>query len=315
LNLFLFGISTLVTLVLVVPIQLLLAPFDPLRKVAAAIGRWTWGIGMFGIQPFWRVTITGLERLEQASMRGGIVVANHQSMLDIPLLMHLPVQLRLLARASLRKMPVFGQMAALGHHVFVDPDNPQATLSACQRYLDHGIWIAIFPEGTRSDGVSMLPFARGAFELALQTQAPILPACIRGTSIALPKGSAFTRKFLTPFHLSLLPPIYPEADTGPGARRRLAGAVRGAMEVAMSWPYPWELSEKLKVLYGAHSRWMGGFAYGKTKVDPVFWALFERLPKEGRLLDLGCGEGFLGAYLRLAGSRLEILGIDHDPSG
>ncbi|HND31051.1 MAG TPA: methyltransferase domain-containing protein, partial [Myxococcota bacterium] len=51
---------------------------------------------------------------------------------------------------------------------------------------------------------------------------------------------------------------------------------------------------------------------GKVSWDPVFWALLERLPEEGSLLDVGCGEGLLGLYLRLGGKKLNILGVDHD---
>ena len=97
-NLFVFGLWTLFTVVAVVPLQLLVLPWDPHRRMSARVGRLFWGVGMIGAQPFWRRRITGLDRLEG---RGPfIIVANHQSMLDIPLLLSLPIPIKVAARPS-----------------------------------------------------------------------------------------------------------------------------------------------------------------------------------------------------------------------
>ena len=309
LNLFLFGLSTLFTFLVVGPAQLLALPWDPDRRVAAALGRLTWGLGMFAIEPFWRVTITGKERLQ-----GGpwILVANHQSMLDIPFLLHLPLALRLVGRPGVRRMPVFGQMLRFGRHVVLGEDDTVEGLARCQDLLSKGITIAIFPEGTRGDGKELLPFSRGAFELALRTNRPLLPVVIRGTADALPKGSPFCREKVSYFHMAVLEPVPVPGQATPAARRRLATEVRQAIEIAYTRPRPHLLVQGIFERYRSSGRMAAGFAKGKLSWDPVFWALFERLPEEGTLLDVGCGEGLLGLYLRVGGKKLKILGVDHD---
>ena len=309
LNLFLFGLSTLFTFLVVGPAQLLALPWDPDRRVAAALGRLTWGLGLFAIEPFWRVTITGKERLQ-----GGpwILVANHQSMLDIPFLLHLPVPLRLVGRPGVRRMPVFGQMLRFGRHVVLGEEDTVEGLARCQDLLAKGITIAIFPEGTRGDGKDLLPFSRGAFELALRTNRPLLPVVIRGTADALPKGSPFCKEKLNYFHMAVLDPVPVPGQATPAARRRLATEVRQAIEVAYRRPRPHLLIHSVFERYRSSGRMAAGFAKGKLSWDPVFWALLERLPEEGALLDVGCGEGLLGLYLRLGGKKLKILGVDHD---
>jgi 2-polyprenyl-3-methyl-5-hydroxy-6-metoxy-1,4-benzoquinol methylase len=59
------------------------------------------------------------------------------------------------------------------------------------------------------------------------------------------------------------------------------------------------------------SRWLRGYVRGKLASDPVYEAVFSRLP-DLPLLDLGCGIGLLPLYLRSRGFRAEISGIDHD---
>lgn len=304
-NLVVFGLFTVLTLLVAVPLQIAALPWDPDRRVAAYLARAIWGIGMIRAQPFWRLTITGRERLGSGPY---IVIANHQSMLDIPLLMHLPVPVRVGARPGVFRMPVFGHMAAFGRHVRIDPDDPQASLDACRRVLDRGISIVLFPEGQRGDGVALQKFHRGAFELALQTGAPLLPVAISGTATALPKGSAWARVPIARFHLQILDPI----DLGQKSRRRLAAEAQAVMERAVAGPRPWEVSHAVMERYRPAGRARAGFAAGKTRFDPIFWTLWERLPREGRLLDVGAGEGLLGLYLRAAGSRLRVHGVDID---
>lgn len=59
------------------------------------------------------------------------------------------------------------------------------------------------------------------------------------------------------------------------------------------------------------SRFLRGYARGKIVADPVYAAVFERLP-DMPLLDVGCGLGLLSFYLRERGFRAPIEGVDHD---
>ncbi len=308
-NLLIFGIFTLLLLVVAGVCQGLTLPFDPEQRVSAWLTRWLWGHAMIDAHlPFWRVTVTGTERL---AGKPRILTANHQSMLDIPLVTRLPVPVRVVARPGVFRMPVFGTMARVGRHIALDGTSRETLERAMietKAAIDDGASVLVFPEGTRGDGAELQPFNRGAFELALQVGADVLPIAISGTDTALPKGSPYPRVCFARFHIQLLEPV---AVAGKN-RRQLARVVRERIVAALAGPRPWEVTARVKVRYAALGRGRAGWAWGKTTFDPVFWALHERMPTEGRWLDVGAGEGLLAGYLEAAGHRLDAHGLDPD---
>ncbi|MDP9082510.1 MAG: class I SAM-dependent methyltransferase [Pseudomonadota bacterium] len=72
------------------------------------------------------------------------------------------------------------------------------------------------------------------------------------------------------------------------------------------------LLDKASEPYRASGRFAYGFARGKLRRDPVFGAILARglLTQRARILDLGCGQGLLAAWLLAAGSRARIRGIE-----
>ncbi len=308
-NLWMFGFFTATLLVVAAVLQGVTLPFDSQRRVSASLTRWLWGRAMIGAHwPFWRVTTTGLERLGKGPW---ILAANHQSMLDIPLVTRLPVPVRVLARPGVFRMPVFGTMARVGRHINLDPTSRETleeAMRGARSASTEGASVLVFPEGTRGDGDVLQPFNRGAFELAIQAGADVLPVAISGTRDALPKGTAFPIKVFCHFHLQLLEPVPVEGQS----RRKVATRVRERIEAALAGPRPWEVCAAVKSAYLPLGRGRAGWAYGKTSFDPVFWALHERLPVQGRWLDVGCGEGLLAVYVRAAGHQLQASGLDPD---
>lgn len=185
LKLLFIGLITLpLTLVII-----LVGPFDPSGRLAYAVGRlWAWMILKTGNI---RLKVRGLDRLEPG--RPYVFIANHQSNLDIPVLVQglENFQLRWIAKKQLAYVPFFGWALRASRHILVDRiDRGSATASfrKAKEKIAGGDSVVIFPEGTRSSGGHVLPFKRGGFLLAVQTKTPIVPVTINGSWTILPRG-------------------------------------------------------------------------------------------------------------------------------
>lgn len=120
-----------------------------------------------------------------------VLMANHQSHVDIPtLFVALPMIPGFLAKAELRRVPLFGRAMEVGGHVFVDRAQRgravEAIAAAAEAMREVGS-IMIFPEGTRSHRREVMPFKKGGFHLAKQAGVPLVPIGIRNTADILPK--------------------------------------------------------------------------------------------------------------------------------
>jgi 1-acyl-sn-glycerol-3-phosphate acyltransferase len=81
------------------------------------------------------------------------------------------------------------RMAGDIHLVRGDRDSTINAIAQCRDRLAKKVSVMIFPEGTRSKMQEMLPFKDGAFRLAIESGAPILPIAVAGTRNAMAKGT------------------------------------------------------------------------------------------------------------------------------
>ena len=119
-----------------------------------------------------------------------IYVMNHQSSLDIPAAFAvLPMDLRFIAKHTLRKVPFLGWYMSWTGMVFVDRSNSTqavGSLNAAAERVRGGISLLAYPEGTRSRDGRILPFKKGPFVLALQAGVPVVPIAIQGSMACMP---------------------------------------------------------------------------------------------------------------------------------
>lgn len=138
-----------------------------------------------------RLRVHGLESLQ--STRGGILIANHQSALDIPaLLAVLPPPVRFLAAAGLFRIPFMGWYMSRVGYVPVDRHDPRRAREALQRARSRagdGVSILVFPEGTRTPEGTLVEFKRGSFHLARDSGLAIYPVALRNSGRLMPRGS------------------------------------------------------------------------------------------------------------------------------
>jgi 1-acyl-sn-glycerol-3-phosphate acyltransferase len=161
---------------------------DPLKR---RTGRWFRSLGrvLAKVNP-WRIHVSGSENKQPG--QAYVVVSNHQSLADIPVISHLVTDSKWLAKAELFRVPVVGWMLRMAADIPVDRSDRRKAAQAmlrCARTLREGCSIVFFPEGTRSKDGEIQPFNDGPFQLAIRERTPILPLVLDGSGTALPKST------------------------------------------------------------------------------------------------------------------------------
>ena len=167
-------------------IRLLTMPFDRRRAVLHQFTCF-WAALYTWFSPMWSVRVRGRENLKA----GGpfVVVANHQSTVDIFATHRLFWHFKWVAKEAMFKVPLIGWNMRLNRYIPIrrgDRKSVVEMFSRCKEALSQGSSVIIFPEGTRSEDGNLLPFKAGAFDLARRENMPILPLVIQGTLKALP---------------------------------------------------------------------------------------------------------------------------------
>jgi 1-acyl-sn-glycerol-3-phosphate acyltransferase len=135
-----------------------------------------------------RVKVRGLEHLEPG--RSYVFAANHQSIYDIPIVFtSVPLQLRIVAKESLGRIPFMGWHLHRAGHLLVDRRNPGADIvQKMRRLVGESSSLIVFPEGTRSrDGV-VGRFKKGSFLVAMDAGLPVVPVSISNSRHVMRKG-------------------------------------------------------------------------------------------------------------------------------
>lgn len=156
------------------------------RKLGKAISR---------INPYWKVTIQGYESVNDREPY--VMISNHLSNADIPVVSNLPWEMKWVAKRELFEVPVVGWMMKLAGDISVDRKTDVQKIAAFKQaifYLRNRTSVMFFPEGTRSRSGKLNRFSKGAFDLAIREQVPILPMVIDGTHGCLPKNSWVFKK-------------------------------------------------------------------------------------------------------------------------
>lgn len=137
-----------------------------------------------------------------------VIVPNHTSLLDIPVLIASIPHIRIMYKRDLEKVPIFGWIMKNSPFIAIDRENPKKALDTLHQTINsmiEGSSVVVFPEGTRAAGEALGEFKRGAFYMAVKARKPILPVSIVGTHKVLPNTSISIRP--NPVTLNISKPI------------------------------------------------------------------------------------------------------------
>ena len=112
--------------------------------------------------------------------RGGLIVSNHLSYLDI-FAFGSAMPCVFVSKAEVRNWPIFGTLTTIAGTVYIDRKRRSDTRNAndgIRAALQQNLSVLVFPEGTSSDGINVLPFYPSLFEPAVESEAPITAAHI-----------------------------------------------------------------------------------------------------------------------------------------
>lgn len=164
--------------------------------------------------------------------RGGphVVISNHQSLFDIPaLVLTLRCRFRIVAKQELFWIPVFGWALRTAGFIAVDRGRREKAIASLTRGVEalrSGATLVVFAEGTRSRDGNLQPLKKGAFHLAQQVGAPILPVTVSGSRHVLGRSGWVPRPGTIEVVVGEPLPLPPPGNSTDDMAARVGAALR-----------------------------------------------------------------------------------------
>jgi len=175
-----------ITLALVV----LLFTFPFSRKTPLIMARTLWSPVILFLASA-KTKVTGLENIDRTKTY--IIIANHASFLDIPVLFRvMPLNIRFIAKKELKKVPFLGWFMSATDMIFINRSNNKEanqSLKEAAQLIRNGKTVLIFPEGTVSENGEIGRFKKGGFHIALEAGVELLPVSLKNTAKIWPIDS------------------------------------------------------------------------------------------------------------------------------
>jgi 1-acyl-sn-glycerol-3-phosphate acyltransferase len=153
-----------------------------------------------------KVVLHGAEHIVNG--RGTVYASNHVSWYDIFAIASVLPRYTFVAKAELRKIPIFGWGAEGAGVVFLARENRKSAFESYQLVAEKirkGLNVVVCPEGTRGTSYALRPFKKGPFVLAIAAGAPVVPVVVYGAREVQSKGSF--RIHSGTVHVHLLEPV------------------------------------------------------------------------------------------------------------
>lgn len=185
-------LATLTGLIIFIYISILYLPIIALKdeKTAVKLAReklkWLSKLVLKSLGVRLRVVYKNRKNINQLEREKGIIyVCNHQSNLDIPVIVSaLHMDVGFVAKKEMKSWPFFNIWMRKSKCVFLNRENPREGIKDIKeavKVIKEGYPIVIFPEGERTLDGEILRFKKGSFKLATETNGIIIPLTLKGT--------------------------------------------------------------------------------------------------------------------------------------
>lgn len=246
--------------------------------------------------------------------RPAIIISNHQSLIETPAFLRLYPKIIILTTRWVYRSPVFGPIARLANFFDID-EGIENLIDRMKEKTDEGYSVLIFPEGHRSDDHRIGRFHRGAFFLAEKLQMDILPIVVFGSGDFLHKGDFWGKPNY--LRMKVLPRITSTDDRfgknyGERTRNFRQFYIREYDRIRLEEGTPDYYRRVLALNYVLKGPVLEWYMRIKIRLEDNYRLYDQLLPREGKILDLGCGYGFLAYMLMLTSDRRVVTGVDYD---
>ncbi len=243
-----------------------------------------------------------------------LLIANHQSDIDLVLLLMLHPKIVILANKKAWKNPFFGPVIRFADFIYVD-EGLDKVAGIVQQRIKQGYSVLIFPEGTRSNDCTIKRFHKGAFYIADKLNMKILPIMLHGACEALNRKEFFLRRG------SVQIKVFDEIDLKSGDwgsnyseyTKSVVQFYRQEFEkLNRIVKVPDRLKHNLINRYIYRGPILEWYLRVKLKLENNYSLINNLVPHTAIITDIGCGYGFLTTMLTLVTDKRKVLGIDYD---
>lgn len=243
-----------------------------------------------------------------------VIISNHQSHIDIMLMLMLHPKIILLTNDWVQKNFFYGKIVKMADFYPI-LDHLHEHTELLQKKIDEGYSIMVFPEGTRSATGKIGRFHKGAFYLAEQLKLDILPIILHGPGDCITKGEPYLKNGRIDMTISDRV-SYHDSSFGEGYVARSKAFRKWYIEQykliqdeVVDTKYMRKRVELNYIYKGPVLEW-----YGKIKMnfENNYQFFHEQISGNAKIIDLGCGNGFMDYMLLMLANEREIIGVDYD---
>jgi len=243
-----------------------------------------------------------------------VIIANHQSFLDILSLIMQHPKVILFTNNWVWNSPVFGAVVRMADY-FPVAQGVEYNIDQLADRVKQGYSIVIFPEGTRSAEGDLKRFHKGAFFVAEQLHLDIQPIVIHGSGDTMTKGDFLLKN--GSITIKYLPRIKADDTSyGTGYAERTKSISRYFKEqyalLSKEEEQTAYFKEQLIYNYLYKGPVLEWYMKVKLRLEKNYTQFDKLVPKEGNILDIGCGYGFLSYMLHFTSGKRQITGVDYD---
>lgn len=247
----------------------------------------------------------------------GIIIANHQSFIDILVILSLSPKIIMVTKKWVWRSPFFGFIIRYVDFYYAG-NGYELSVDLLQQKVNEGYSIAIFPEGTRTPDGKMKRFHKGAFYLAEMLKLDIIPVLLYGNNLISAKAQPFNLRRST-MVTKIMPRIshedkswgitYQERSKRISAYMRTVYAEVCEENNTPDNPYFYETLVQNYIYKGPVEEW---YIRIKVKMEKSYRLFNDLIPRSGQITDIGCGFGPLCYMLNLLSEQRKVLGVDYD---